>query len=377
MDIPRPPSPKTPLPATPPAEQRPTEQTPSNGWDLLDDYQVGKSVSDDHELQTRRFSAPALPPSPEPGALVPVTRHETTTTVRSVRFWRNDGSAENDAAVIAKIMGRQQQFDEDAQQAIDRAATAIAKDERDRIRERQRREVEEYLALQRSRESAARQFSTSLQNTLREAADVFLALGICPDHLEYLADIGAFCSWGGRLYEHSELFTLRDDKGQQIYTVGPGPDGESTVCYSPRERRWKLDQPVPAQTHLTPVERLLPVPRRHADGQLRRSAQRARTALMDEGSFMVYVVGNKIYSTSHLRAAHFLHSSATILDKVAAPASTVKAGTERVARSVTETIDAQRTTAMETVAEVVGTATDTVTRLISSTTKLFRRTPRP
>jgi hypothetical protein len=370
---------RTPLPSQPPEERKPEERTPSNGWDLLDDYQVGKEVHDDHEQQTRRFIAPVqpqqidgveLPPAPEPQSV-------TTARMRLTRFWRTDGSAENDAATIAKIMGRQQEANDEAQGAIDRAAAAKAKDERDRIRERQQREIEEYLALQRSREKSQAQFSNSLQQMMQDVADIFLALGICPDHLEWIADAGVFCSWGGKVYDHSELFTLRDSKGLPVYTVGPGPDGPSTVCFSPRERRWKLDQPVPSQTYLTPVERLLPVPRRHADGQLRFSAQRARTLLMHEGSVMVYVVNNRVYTTSHLRAAHHLHSNTSVLDKVVAPAASMKDGAAKAARSLTDTVGAQRASAIEKVTDVVGSATDSVTRLISSTTRLFRRDRKP
>lgn len=371
---------RTPLPSQPPEDKKPEERTPSNGWDLLDDYQVGKEVQDNHERQTRRFVPPAQQPVQLGGVELPPappTQAETTSRLRLTRFWRTDGSAADDAATIAKIMGRKQEADEEAQSAIDRAAAAKAKDERDRIRERQQREVEEYLALQRSREKAQVQFSTSLQQMMRDVADIFLALGICPDHLEWVPDAGAFCSWGGKLYDHTELFTLRDDKGLPVYTVGPGPDGPSTVCFSPRERRWKLDQPVASQTYLTPVERLLPVPRRHADGQLRFSAQRARTLLMHEGSVMVYVVNNRVYTTSHLRAAHHLHSNTSVLDKVVAPAATVKESAVKAARSLTDTVDAQRTTALEKVTDVVGNATDSMTRLISSTTRLFRRDRKP
>jgi len=369
-----------------PTPPPPSENTPSNGWDLLDDYQVGKTVSDDHELQTRRIAAaaPELPPAPLPQqakakieAEAEAAREATTARMRQTRFWRTDGSAENDAAIMAKIMGRQEEAHAEAQQAIDRAAAAKARDDRERIRLRQQREIEEYIALQRSRERAQQQFTTSLQQMMRDAADIFLALGICPEHLEYIPDAGAFCSWGGRLYDHSELFTLRDDKGQPIYTVGSGPDGEGTVCYSPRERRWKLDQPVAPQTHLTPVERLLPVARRHADGQLRRSAQRAHTILMDEGIHTVYVVANRVYTTSHLRAAHHLHSNASILDKVAAPAAAVRTNTAQIARTLTDTIDPRRAGAIDAVTDAVGTATDSVTRLLHSTTRLFRRDRKP
>lgn len=366
--------------ATPPRSDGPEERTPSNGWDLLDDYQVGKEVRDDQELQTRRIAATTTatftPPQPAvelPPAPVP----QAETTSRLARFWRNDGSAADDAEIVARIMGRSQAQDAEAHAAIERAAVAKARDDLEMLRLRQQREIEEYLALQRSRERTQRQFSNSLQQMMQDVADIFLALGICPDHLEWLPDQGAFCSWGGRLYDHTELFSLRDQRGQPFYTVGPGPDGPSTTCYSPRERKWKLDQPVASTVHLTPVDRLLPVPRRHADGLLRFSAKRVRTILMQEGVVPIYVVMNRVYTVSHLRTAHHLHGSVSFLDKVAAPVAAVKDGAGKAARSLTDAVEAPRASAMDVVTDAVGTATDTVTRLLSSTTRLFRRDRKP
>lgn len=361
----------------PPPPGGPQEQTPSNGWDLLDDYQVGKEVRDDQELQTRRIANVSKTPLPDAVELPPAPVPQSDTTSRLARLWRTDATAADDAATIAKIMGRMQAQDAEATAAIERATAAKARDDLELLRQRQQREVAEYIALQRSRERTQRQFANNLQQMLQDVADIFLALGICPDHLEWLPEQNAFCSWGGRLYDHAELFSLRDQRGQPLYVTGPGPDGPGTVCYSPRERKWKLDQPVASSSHLTPVDRLLPVPRRHAGGTLRFSATRARTILMHEGVVPIYVVLNRVYTVSHLRAAHHLHGSTSFLDKVAAPVAAASDSAAKAARSLSEAADTGRTTAIEKVTDAVGVATDGVTRLLQSTTRLFRRDRKP
>lgn len=360
--LPPPPSPA----ASPPPRSRdgvgsdripplPAESAPSDGWDQLDDYQLGKDVSG---LDAARSQAQSAVQLPEMEA--PVETARTTRTTRTTAFARHHASAEQDAEVMTRIMARQNEHLEQADQSIARARAATEQDERVRLRERQRREIADYLAQQRRRSETEQQLNGSLQQMMQDAADIFLALGVCPDHLEYLPDLGQFCSWGGRLYDHSELFAMRDARGQPAYILGPSPHGGSAACYSQREQRWRLHQPVASTEHLTPVERLLPVPRRREDGSLRYSAQRARTILMEEGSFMVFVVRNQIYSASHLRAAHFRDAvERRGMDPLLAAAADACAPKEPVAATGA--------------AAVVDAATRTVTRMISSTTRLWRR----
>lgn len=350
----------------PPLPAPGSEQTPSNGWDLLDDYQVGKDVNGADAAQTARIAS-QVARTPLPESPVPERRDnpaETKRTTRTTMFWRNDGSAAQDAEVMARIMAREQEYQEEAQKGIERAKAAKERDERELVRERQRREIDAYLAMQKQRSETEQQLSNSLQQMMQDAANIFLALGICPDHLEYLPDLGQFCSWGGRLYDHREIFAMRDARNQPAYEFGPSPHGASTACYSIRERKWRLHHPVAPTELLIPVERLLPVPKRHADGSVRFSAKRARTILMEEGSFTVFVVRNAVFTTAHLRAAHFRDATERRgIDPLTAAAA---------ANGIGAPADAAGD-APGRVGAVVDAATSAVTRMFSNTTRLFRR----
>lgn len=339
----------------------PPRDSDTDGWDQLDDYQLGKDLVERGDAATRRIVAPAEPERPPP-ILRPDEESSSTFARRGtgLPFWRGDGSAEQDAEVMARIMAREAALDAEARTAAERSRSAAERDaleRRDLLRERQRREVEAHLALRRNPQPG----ETALQRALREAADAFLALGICPDHLEWLPDLGRFCSWGGRLYDHGQVFALQDQRGQPFYALGPSPEGPATACYSPRERRWRLNQPVAPAENLVPVERLLPVPRRHADGTPRYSAQRPGTLLMEEGVVPVYIVRNAVYTIAHLRAAHHLFAGTSPLDAVAA-------GGEAAARAAEDAVGLAGR-----MAGAIGDAADRVTDVLAKTTRLFRR----
>lgn len=347
----------------------PIEPTPANGWDLLDEYQLGKDVSGADAAQTARITArfkqdQQQQPAEDDASSRGRARSGTEAVAKTTPFWRRDGSAAQDAEVMARIMAREQQNRDLAQQAVARAKATAAEEERELVRERQRREIDDYLALQGRRATAERQLSTSLQQMMQDAADIFLALGICPDHLEYMPELGKFCSWGGRLYDHQEIFAMRDERGQEVYSMGPSPEGTATTCFSQRERRWRLHQGLPPGEHLTPVERLLPVPRRHPDGSVRFSASRARTIQMEEGSVYVYVVRNAVFTVSHLRAAHFRHA----VEEQGVDPNIAAAMAKRIGAPADEAA-AEPTPA----ASIVDTAAKAVTRAITSTTRLWRR----
>jgi hypothetical protein len=360
---------------TMPAPNRPPgdEDSSANGWDLLDDYQVGKDVVSADAAGTRRITA-SLPPQPPPVELPPPPQSvPTTRTLAKLAFWRGDGSAAADAEIMSRILAGRRERDDEAQAALDRVRSQDELDRRERIRQRQAREIAEHLAMEASRRRPAED-ETPLQKALREAADMFLALGVCPDHLEWLPDAGRFCSWGGKLYDHSQLFALKDARGNPLYTCGPSPHGANTACYSPRERRWRLHQAVPPEEHLTPVERLLPVPRRHDDGAMRFSARRPGTVLMAEGEMPLYVVRNAVYTASHLIAAHHLHSGTSpLFERLAERAEAVGERASALAKGSAQAVDGAAAGLGERVIEVVGRATDSMSDVISKTTRFFRR----
>lgn len=353
----------------PPPARQPDEESSANGWDLLDDYQVGKDVTAAEAEKTRRIARVASQDA------LQATRPEqvpTTRTVARTAFWRADGSADQDAEIMARILAGRREREEAATVAIARSRDRGEAERRERIRLRQQQEIADHLALESARRQPS-QDETPLQRALREAADMFLALGICPDHLEWLPDVQRFCSWGGRIYEHAQVFAMRDARGAQLYEFGPSPHGPSTAAYSPRERRWRLHQAVAPAEQLAPVERLLPVPRRHADGSLRWSAKRPGTVLMDEGELTLYVVRNQVYTASHLIAAHHLHSGTSPLDRLLERAAELRARTDEIAGGTARAVDAGAASLGEKMAGAVGTATDALTAAISSTTRFFRR----
>ena len=359
----------------PPSPNRPPsdDDSSSNGWDLLDDYQVGKDVVSAEAADTRRFAAPMVDLPPPVELPPPPQSAPTTRTMARLAFWREDGSAGADAEIMSRILAGRRERDENAQLAIDRVRTHEELDHRERIRQRQDREIAGHLALEASRRRPA-EGETPLQKVLREAADMFLALGVCPDHLEYLPDAGRFCSWGGKLYDHSQLFALKDSRGNQIYACGSSPHGANTACYSPRERRWRLHQAVAPTDHLTPVERLLPVPRRHEAGAMRFSAQRPGTVLMAEGELTLYVVRNAVYTASHLIAAHHLHSGTSpLFERLAERVDAAGERAGALAEGSAKALDGAATGLSERVIEVVGNATDSVSDVIARTTRFFRR----
>ena len=347
------------------------DDTPSNGWDLVEDYQLGKDVHSGEEEKSRRITRKASQAATE------ATRPESAPTTRTLAkspFWRMDGSAAQDAETMARILAGRRERDDDASSAITRARSQADLDHQDQVRQRQIQEINDHLALEESRRRpAAAATETPLQRALREAADMFLALGICPDHLEYLPDVDRFCSWGGQIYEHSQVFAMRDPRGLPLYVFGPGPHGPSTVCFSPRERRWGLREAVSPSEHLTPIDRLLPVPRRRADKSLRWSAQRPGAVLMEEGEVTVYIVRNSIYTASHLIAAHHLHSGTSSLDKLIDGAESVRGRVDTIASGTVSALDATASTVGERVISTIGSATDALTSVISSTTRFFRR----
>lgn len=218
-------------------------------------------------------------------------------------FLSVEGSAEHDAEVMARIMAGRQERDAEAEAVVARVAVATELERRETARVRQRIAIEMYRAAQ-LRQAAE---ETPLQRVLRETAESFMALGICPDHLEYLPDIGKFCSWGGQVYDHATIHTLRDRRGQQVYVLGDSPHGPGTVAWSKRERGWRLDRPLDPAVKLTPTDRLVPIPMRRDDGTYRFSAKRAATIIMEEGLTTIYVAGNAVYTLSHLQAAHHRH----------------------------------------------------------------------
>lgn len=218
-------------------------------------------------------------------------------------FLSVEGSAAHDAEVMARIMAGRQERDAEAEAVVARVAVAAEHERRETARVRQRIAIEMYMAAQ-LRQAAE---ETPLQRVLRETAESFMALGICPDHLEYLPDIGKFCSWGGQVYDHAAIHTLQDRRGQPIYVLGDSPHGPGTVCWSKRERGWRLDRPLDPAVKLTPTDRLVPIPMRRDDATYRFSAKRASTIIMEEGLATIYVAGNAVYMLSHLQAAHHRH----------------------------------------------------------------------
>jgi len=342
---------------------------------MLDEYQVGRDRTAGDEEKTRRISRTGESATPsgsdavaeQQPAVVPTTR-----AISKLAFWRSDGSAANDAEVIARIMVRKQERRDDGAAAAGRVENEYANDRRKAAWLRQQQEIQDHLQLEASRRQPAAE--TPLQRALREAADIFLALGICPDHLEYLPDIDRFCSWGGMVYEHSQVFAMRDPRGAPLYTFGSSPQGESAACYSPRERRWGLPLPVSPADPLRPVDRLLPVPRRHPDGSLRWSAQRPGALQMDEGMVPVYVVGTAVYTVSQLIAAHHRHSGTSpLLSTLADQAQAVRKLSSELAQQSNQALDRAASTIGEHVMDVVGGATDTISSAIASTTRFFRR----
>lgn len=357
----------------------PRSESEPSGWDLIDDYQVGKDTISADAEKTRRIAA-ALPPAPVPQSEQPQTdaasRAPTTSRMAALAFWRRDGSAAHDAEVMSRILAGKREREEEATAALQRVEQAKQREELERrawLRERQRREIQAQLELQ-AQQRRPPADETPLQRALREAADMFLALGICPDHLEYLPELGCFHSWGGVLYDHSQIFSLRDARGHPIYTLGPSPYGAGTICYSQRERRWRLNQPVQPQERLIPIDRLLPIPRRLPDGGLRFSAKRPGVILMDEGEVPVYVLRNAVYTVSQLRAAHHLHSGRSpLLDRLVEQADEAHQRATAAARRSTENLANATSGLGERMVEAVGTATDVITGAIASTTRFFRR----
>lgn len=352
-----------------------------NGWDLLDDYQVGKDVGSKDARTTRRFIAGDADSDSTPSG--ETARSERART-RSSSFWRRDGSAEQDAEVMARIMAGKAERDAEVQAAVTRSKAEAEREaeerkkllaQRERIRERQQREIAMYLEMAGSRPPPPAD-ETPLQRALRDVSDAFLALGICPDHLEYLPDCGKFYSWGGRIYDHTQIFGLRDKHGRPLYTFGPSPHGDTTICYSPRELRWGLHRPVAPADKLTPVERLLPVPRRHGGGNLRYSAQRPGTVLMGEGMMTMYVVRNSVYTLSQLQAVHFLHAGTSpLLDAIVEKVRATQEQAAGLARKSTRAIDGAAESVTGRMVNGLGTVADSITNVISSTTRLFRRKP--
>ena len=242
------------------------------------------------------------------GARPPVTAPDPGTESGQARkgvlsFLSVEGSAEHDAEVMARIMAGRQERDAEAEAVVARVAVATELERRETARVRQRIAIEMYRAAQ-LRQAAE---ETPLQRVLRETAESFMALGICPDHLEYLPDIGKFCSWGGQVYDHAAIHTLHDRRGQPIYVLGDSPHGQGTVCWSKRERGWRLDRPLDPAVKLAPTDRLVPIPMRRDDTTYRFSAKRASTIIMEEGLTTIYVAGNAVYTLSHLQAAHHRH----------------------------------------------------------------------
>ncbi len=344
------------------------DHTSGNGWDLVDDYQLGKDVHSGEEEKSRRITRDPSQAATEANRPESVP---TTRTLAKSPFWRMDGSADQDAETMARILAGRRERDDDAGSAITRARSQTELDHQDQIRQRQIQEISDHLALEESRRRPS--VETPLQRALREAADMFLALGICPDHLEYLPEVDRFCSWGGQIYEHSQVFAMRDPRGLPVYVFGAGPHGPSTVCFSPRERRWGLREAVSPSEHLTPIDRLLPVPRRRADRSLRWSAQRPGAVLMEEGEVTVYIVRNAIYTASHLIAAHHLHSGVSSIDKLIQSAESVRGRVDTLTSGTASALDATASTVGERVISSIGSATDALTSAISSTTRFFRR----
>lgn len=242
------------------------------------------------------------------GARAPVAPPDPGTESSQARkgvlsFLSNEGSAEHDAEVMARIMAGRQERDAEAEAVVARVAVANEHERRETARVRQRIAIEMYMAAQLRQASE----ETPLQRVLRETAESFMALGICPDHLEYLPDIGKFCSWGGQVYDHATIHTLHDRRGQPIYVLGDSPHGPGTVCWSKRERGWRLDRPLDPAVKLSPTDRLVPIPMRRDDTTYRFSAKRASTIIMEEGLTTIYVAGNAVYTLSHLQAAHHRH----------------------------------------------------------------------
>ncbi len=236
-------------------------------------------------------------------------------------FLSVEGSSEHDAEVMARIMAGRQERDAEAEAVVTRVAVAAEIERRETARVRQRIAIEMYRAAQ-IRQAAE---ETPLQRVLRETAESFMALGICPDHLEFLPDIGKFCSWGGQVYDHAAIHTLRDRRGQQVYTLGESPHGPGTACWSKRERGWRLDRPLDPAVKLAPTDRLVPIPMRRDDKTYRFSAKRGSTIIMEEGLATIYVAGNAVYSLSHLQAAHYRHV-ASLPSPQAGPAQPSLAG---------------------------------------------------
>ncbi len=356
-----------------PERPKPDEESSSNGWDLLEDYQVGKDVQSGESEKTRRITNEASVEATQANRpdSVPTTR-----TVSRTSFWRTDEVAGQDADVMARVLAGRRERDEEATVAITRARRSSETDDEhrlERIRVCQRQEIADHLQLEAARRRPTAEAETPLQRVLREAADMFLALGICPDHLEYLPDAGKFCSWGGKIYDHSQIFAMKDTRGVDIYRFGASPHGPSTACYSPRERRWRLHQAVPPNEHLTPVVRLLPVPRRHVDTSLRFSAQRPGCALMAEGEMTLYVVHNAVYTASQLIAAHHLHSGTSPLDKFMEQAEAARERASTMAKDTRKAVDQSAASVGERVIGAIGTATDSVTSALTKTTRFFRR----
>lgn len=306
---------------------------------------------------------------------------------------RDEGPVTDGREALARMDERERRRVQEISSTRQRISAAEEQERREalaRARERQQREIEEYQRKQRELEQALAKVLTTVERAMRDAADVFLALSICPDHVEFLRGAGdgqdpwKYVTWQGRVYTYEELLELKDDYGALRYLPEQRSDTVPPVFYSARERRWQLDQALSPKAEVIVVERALPVVRRHPDGSPRYSAKQASTVLMEEGLVTAYVSGPRVYLWSHLAAAHRLHernaklthritaSLGMVPKQVAEVTGAAGEAAGRVARSVSES------PVMDTAGAVIDSITAGVGKVedaIRSTTRFFRRKP--
>lgn len=308
---------------------------------------------------------------------------------------KDSGNHGDGREALARMDAREAERRETLAATQRRAAAARSEEERqavERARERQRREVEEYQRRQRELEQALHVALGTVEQAMRDAADAFLALSICPDHVEFLQGSGVptdpwrYITWQGRVHTFDELAAIRDDGGVPRYLAAEAGGDAPPVFYSVRERRWGLDRPLAPDAELVVVERALPVVRRHEGGSVRFSATQAGMVLMEEGLVNAYVAGPRVMLWSHLAAArhaHTVHSRIThrlaaglglVPKQVAGAAGAAGDAAGRLARSVSEgaVVDAAGT-----VIDGISSGVAKVEDAVKGLTRLFRRRDPP
>ena len=141
---------------------------------------------------------------------------------------------------------------------------------------------------------------------MQDVANVFLAMSVCPEHLDYVPQKAMYRTWAGKLLTPAEVAALQLPDGSQKYLFENRSDGGPPECYSPQERTWGLHLPLTPDRVPFTIDRVLPLPML-VDGELRFSARVPGTLRMAEGVVTVYVVGRLVYSAAQLAAAQRAH----------------------------------------------------------------------